>query len=146
MIEIDRMKESDLEMICSIENENFTSPWSKKSFRETIRKENTIYLTAKEKDEVIGYCGLWKILDEGEITNVSVSREHRGKQVGRLLLQALLDGGSAEGVTTFHLEVRKSNIPAISLYRKCGFRITGERRDFYEKPKENALLMQKVNT
>ena len=81
------------------------------------------------------------VLDEGEITNVSVAEDARRRGVGRLLVQTMLDKMRAAGLTMIHLEVRKSNIPAIRLYEEFFFVQDGERKNYYEEPTEDAVLM-----
>ena len=92
---------------------------------------------------MIGYIGMWTVLDEGEITQVSVKKDFQGRHIGRRLLETLEEEGKKEGVVSFFLEVRQSNAPAIHLYQNCGFSVQGIRKNFYENPREDAILMEK---
>ena len=96
-------------------------------------------LTVSSQDMRV--CG--PLLDEGEITNVSVKASGWGNGIGRQLVEVLLDAGKKAGVSSFYLEVRQSNERAISLYRSCGFEEAGIRKNFYEAPKEHAVVMCK---
>jgi ribosomal-protein-alanine acetyltransferase len=137
------MNPQDLRQVAIIEKENFSCPWSETAFASTLEKENIIYLVAVELEEIIGYCGEWYVLDEGEITNVAVSRSSRRKGIAVQLLQELFVQAQKKGVTLHTLEVRKSNQSAINLYEKLGFQAEGIRKNFYEKPTEDAIIMWK---
>ena len=91
----------------------------------------------------MGYAGMWIALDEGEITNVSVKKDRQGRKIGTALLIALEEAGQKRGVDSFFLEVRKSNEKAIALYEKTGFVRMGIRKNFYEDPKEDGIVMCK---
>lgn len=143
-IDIDILKEEDLEEITRIEKETFSIPWSYDSFKDTIDNENTLYLVAHKDKEVAGYAGLWQSLDEGEITNVAVDAKFRRLGIANKLLNILEEKGHERGINAFFLEVRESNEAAIKLYEKQGFKHLGKRKNFYEKPREDALIMSKI--
>lgn len=125
-----------------MEKKIFSEPWSLKSFEDTLKQKETIYIVAKEEHgSILGYCGLWSAAPEGYICNVAVAPEYRNRQIGETLLKELLNRGYRAGLTMFTLEVRKSNQPAISLYQKFGFREEGIRKNFYNFPKEDAIIM-----
>lgn len=137
------MREADLPQVAEIEKQNFSIPWSLESFRESMMLEHTIYLVAEEKEIVTGYCGMYRVFNEGEIVNVAVDSKYRRRGVAKELLEQLLKESEALNVDNFFLEVRESNEAAINLYKKLGFTEAGIRRDFYEKPRENAIFMWK---
>lgn len=143
MIKIRPMEVKDLEQVKAIENKTFSLPWSKQSFCEMIAKKDTIYLVAAEGEKIVGYCGLWNILGQAEITNVAVLKEYRNKKIGQNMLNELLLKGIKQGIEAFTLEVRESNLNAIHLYESLGFEGVGIRKDFYQKPTENAVIMWK---
>lgn len=95
--------------------------------------------------EIIAYAGLWKIFDEGHITNIAVKDSYRNKGVGKGLMSSLLTNTAKIGIDSFTLEVRRSNIGAIKLYESLGFEVAGIRKNFYDKPNEDALIMWKHN-
>ena len=90
---------------------------------------------------MLGYCGYWGVLDEAEIYNVAVREDSRGRDIGKLLLTKLIEKGKIDNRKRFLLEVRQGNKAAISLYKKLGFKEDGIRPNFYDEPKEDALLM-----
>lgn len=141
MIQIHEMQFDDLEQVVEIERQNFSVPWTENGFFSFLIRNDTLFLVAKEEEQVLGYMGIMMVLDEGEITNVSVTEKSRRKGVGRLLVQTMLDRMRAAGIQTIHLEVRKSNAPAIALYETFDFVQDGVRKNYYEEPTEDAILM-----
>lgn len=135
------MGAADIEMVARLEAEVFTEPWSKESFLMEVNTPNHIYLVAEEYETILGYCGMWEVAGEGQITNVCVASKHRGKGVARQMLEELLDRAAKLKVSAITLEVRVSNEPAIRLYEKLGFEVAGTRKDFYALPKEDAKIM-----
>ena len=135
------MEEKDLDEVAKLEQDVFSKPWSRKSFAESIAKPENLYLVARDGDELLGFCGLWGVGDEGQITHVCVKESARGKGVGKQLLLAMLAQGRERGLQAFTLEVRVSNTPARELYKKVGFSEAGIRKGFYDAPKEDAMIM-----
>lgn len=129
--------------VCRLEEEAFSMPWHRESFLEMIENPAAYYLVALEGERVVASCGLREIVGEGEITNVVTAASCQNRGIGRRLLTALLAQGKRRGITAFTLEVRKSNLAAIRLYQSLGFAEEGIRKNFYEKPTEDALIMWK---
>ena len=138
---IRKMQPEDLAEVCKIEKENFSLPWSEKSFLESMEREDTVFLVALEDEDIAGYIGCYCIAGAGEITNVAVKASHRRKGIGGKLLQKLYEEGAALDTQEYFLEVRESNEAAIGLYLRQGFVKEGIRKNFYEKPVENAVIM-----
>lgn len=138
---IRKMQPEDLAEVCKIEKDNFSLPWSEKSFLESMEREDTVFLVALEDEDVAGYIGCYCIAGVGEITNVAVKVSHRRKGIGGKLLQKLYEEGAALDTQEYFLEVRESNEAAIGLYLRQGFVKEGIRKNFYEKPVENAVIM-----
>jgi ribosomal-protein-alanine N-acetyltransferase len=138
---IREMKEADIPFVCDIESSIFSKPWSASSFRSSIKDTNNIYLVVEDEEQIIGYCGLWGIVGEGQINNVAVKKEYRNKGIGKKMLQRLLELGKENGLEEFTLEVRVSNKNAIQLYKSLSFKDAGIRRNFYEEPVEDAIIM-----
>jgi ribosomal-protein-alanine N-acetyltransferase len=133
---------SDLARVVQIERETFSDPWSRASFATSLREPHVRALgLVNGAAELVGYGLATVIADEGEILNLAVARERRGKGYGRLILDALLKALWAEGVEKAYLEVRRSNEPAIALYRAAGFQPLGVRPGYYAIPREDALTM-----
>lgn len=127
--------------IAAIEQECFSDPWSTESIRSQLPGPNHVFLAAMDDEKLIGYVGLMYVLDEGYISNVAVTESYRKRGVADRLIQTLTERAKYLDLAFLTLEVRKSNFPAQSLYAKHGFVQVGVRRNYYEKPKEDALLM-----
>ena len=143
MITVRLMEESDLDRVTVLEGEIFSMPWSKQAFLDGLKNEKAIYLVAENAQEVVGYCGVYNILGEGDIVNVAVAKEYRGNGIALQMLRVLLQLGEKAGIEAFTLEVRAGNAPAIYVYEQLGFAVEGVRKNFYEKPTEDALIMWK---
>lgn len=142
---IRKMQKKDLEKVTALEAACFSMPWKYKDFEEALINPHRVYLVAEtDNQEIIGGCMLTEVAGEGDISNVAVDAHFRGKKIAAALLQKLLECGSAEyGIRAFTLEVRSQNVPAIRLYENAGFRAEGIRPNFYEKPKDDAIIMWK---
>lgn len=143
MITIRRMMQADVDRAAEIEKDNFSMPWTKKDFQETLQLSYAFYYIAEEEGKIIGICGLRNIAGEGEVTNVAVDRSFRRRGVAKLLLAEVLREGKKQGIEAFTLEVRAGNEAAIRLYETFGFQKDGSRKTFYENPTEDALIMWK---
>ena len=119
-----------------IEKECFSAPWSEESFKNA---ENTRFYVYFENETPLGYVGIYSILDEGYITNLAVLKEHRKKGIATSLLSQLIS--NENNLSFISLEVRESNLPAISLYEKFNFKKEGVRKAFYSNPKEDGLIL-----
>jgi ribosomal-protein-alanine N-acetyltransferase len=135
------MLETDLPVVHEMECSTFSKPWSMNDFRECLKEEQNLYLVVEERDEIAAYCGLWGVAGEGQINNVAVKKALRGQGIAYAMLKDLIERGKKQGLTSFTLEVRVSNLPAITLYHKLGFEDAGIRKNFYEAPAEDALIM-----
>ncbi len=142
-VNIRPLTEEYVDQVCVLEEEAFSMPWHRESFMEMIANENACYLVALVGEEVVASCGLRHIVGEGEITNVVTKNTMRGQGIGRQILLKLLEEGTKMGAQAFTLEVRVSNAPAIHLYESLGFVSEGVRKNFYEDPTEDALIMWK---
>jgi ribosomal-protein-alanine N-acetyltransferase len=140
---IREMCEQDLEQVARIEKEIFSVPWSEKSFADACSEPENVYLVCDCDGKIAGYCGMWTVLGEGNITNMAVAEEYRRKGIAAKLMEELLKRGHEKGVTIFFLEVRESNTAARTLYENAGFSQIGIRKRFYERPVENAIVMSK---
>ena len=132
-----------VDQVCILEEEAFSMPWHRESFLEMINNKNACYLVGIINGDVVASCGLRNIVGDGEITNVVTAANMRGKGIGRKMLLKLMERGIQMGVEAFTLEVRKSNETAIHLYEELGFVSEGVRKNFYEEPVEDALIMWK---
>lgn len=142
-LRIRRMEEQDLEQVSRNEALCFSQPWSRNAFADVIKRPEAIFLVAQMGDRIVGHCGVTDILGEGSITNVAVHPDYRGRRIGERLLHQLLQEGEAAGISAFTLEVRLSNQIAAHMYNQAGFIVEGIRPGFYDKPREDALIMWK---
>lgn len=140
---IREMTWDDLDEVMVIENENFSVPWTETGFFTFLMRQDALFLVAEDENtnEVVGYCGIVMAADEGDITNVSVKKELQGQGIGTLLVKELEQRMQEFGVISIFLEVRQSNIPAITLYEKQGFERMGIRKNYYTDPVEDAITM-----
>jgi ribosomal-protein-alanine N-acetyltransferase len=132
----------DLDRVVEIERDTFADPWSKRSFAGMLRQAHIHGIAADEPSGLlIGYALCSVAADEGEVLNIAVAQDERGKGVGATLLAGLLDYLRRGGARQAYLEVRRSNEAAIALYRAAGFRSLGVRSAYYTSPREDALTM-----
>lgn len=137
------MREEDLGQVADLEKRYFSLPWSEKTLRESLERQEYLFLVIEEGEQIIGYAGLLQVMEEGDVTNVVVEESWRGQGLGRSLMTRLLEDGKARGIRAFTLEVRTGNKGAIRLYEELGFRSEGVRKGFYDLPKEDAYIMWK---
>lgn len=141
-IRIEPMQLADVEAVHAIESRSFLTPWSQGTFySELLENQFAYYLVAKEGESLVGYGGMWIILDEAHITNVAVLPEYRGRGLGEGLLRALMGAALCQGARKMTLEVRPSNNRALNLYKKNGFVVRGVRKGYYQG--EDAYIMWK---
>ncbi|MEG1658638.1 MAG: ribosomal protein S18-alanine N-acetyltransferase, partial [Oscillibacter sp.] len=136
------MHPDHLDEIAEVERLCFSTPWSRAMLAEELDNACAAFLTAlDDTDRVVGYAGLQVVLDEGYIANVAVRPDCRRQGVAGKLLQVFLDFAAAHQLAFLTLEVRASNYAAIALYGSRGFRSVGRRKNYYEHPQEDAILM-----
>lgn len=136
------MQMDDLQAILEIEHAAFSTPWSLKAFIAELKdNEYARYLCLELDGQVIGYMGLWFILDEGHITNVAIAPNYRGQHWGEYLMRSMMSRMVEEGMERMTLEVRASNFSAQSLYKRLGFTVAGVRKGYYADSQEDALIM-----
>lgn len=140
---IRRMTAEDIKFAAEIEKLCFVHPWSEQSIKDEMDKENSIFLMAFEGEQPIGYVGLSVVYDEGYMGNLAVVENYRRKGTGRALMDELLKCCQSLDLAFATLEVRVSNIPAVSLYKSLGFDEVGRRKNYYKEPLEDALLLTK---
>lgn len=140
---IRELRAEDAEAVSRIEEAAFSMPWKVGDFLEMVEADYAHYYVAEIDGEIAGCCGIRNIAGEGEITNVVVAEKFRQRGIGRSLMEYMLKEAPSFGIGDCTLEVRVSNIPAVSLYESLGFKSEGVRPGFYEKPREDALIMWK---
>jgi ribosomal-protein-alanine N-acetyltransferase len=141
-IAIEPMTLADLPAVQSIEQASFSTPWPPHAYRSELETNRLAqYVVARAGGEVVGFAGIWLMVDEAHVTTFAVAPEWRRRRVGERLLLALLDLAVARRASEATLEVRLSNLPARRLYEKFGFRPVGLRPRYYSDNGEDALIM-----
>ncbi|MGD0862682.1 MAG: ribosomal protein S18-alanine N-acetyltransferase [Candidatus Limnocylindrales bacterium] len=141
-IVVDRMSVDDLGAVQEIERESFTTPWPPNAYRSELENNRLAhYIVARYEDRLVGFAGMWMMVDEAHITTFAVRKAWRRQGIGERLLLALLDLAKARGAREATLEVRPSNHPARRLYEKYGFALVGVRARYYTDDNEDALVM-----
>ncbi len=136
------MRVEDIPAVHAVERQSFATPWPAYAFRQELESNRLArYLVARAGNEVVGYAGIWLMVDEAHITTFAVLPRWRRLGVGSRLLLDLLDLSRAVGATTATLEVRLSNAAARALYERFGFRPVGLRPRYYSDNNEDALIM-----
>lgn len=141
------MNVEDIPQVVDIEKQSFPTPWSAYAFNcELADNDFAHYLIVTREDapeQVLGYGGMWIIIDEAHITNIAIIKESRGKKLGELLMQGMFSLAMQKGAVRMTLEVRPSNDIAQRLYKKMGFKVAGIRPGYYVDTSEDALIMWK---
>ena len=133
------MCESDCRELAELDKICFSTPWSEQSFFEETKNSLATYLLAKIDDRIVGYCGFWRVSGEAQVTNIAVLPEYRRQKIAESLAEKMLEICKEDGQIV--LEVRESNLAAISLYEKLGFVKAGIRKRFYHSPDEDGITM-----
>lgn len=152
------MTDADVDPVCEIEKRSFSVPWKPRTFRGLLPREDAELWVAEidsgpateedrraddEETALVGYLVLWFVSEEGELADLAVDSEYRGRGFGGLLVAHAVERARARGVGSLFLEVRASNDRALSLYRSRGFDVISVRKGYYSKPREDALVMLK---
>jgi ribosomal-protein-alanine N-acetyltransferase len=150
---IRRMREEDLPAVRAIEALSFSNPWSDNTFRGEIQNTSVSFPMvvvrrpgdrAVADGEVVAYIIYWQIRDDVQVNNVAVHPDCRGLGLGEALMRYAIARVRESGATFMTLEVRQSNAPALTLYKKLGFEVMGTRKNYYTKPDEDAFVMALV--
>ena len=144
MIIFRKMEEKDSEQIAKLEKEIFKDAWTKAGIEETWREPHSFVFVAEEEKQIVGYCIVYCVLDEAEIAKIAVCEKKRHEGVGRRLLEKTEQKCLDQNIARMLLEVRESNVTARNFYTKQKFVEDAIRRNFYENPMENAVLMSKT--
>ena len=135
----------DAKEIFAIEMECFSVPWSLDSIEtELLNEDKKLYYVVEDANGVVGYAGAWLVYDEGQFTNIAIRPSARRQGFGAKLTSALIEECFKRGMHEIFLEVRISNLSALSLYRQLGFTVKGMRKNYYSEPKEDAYIMSLI--
>ena len=141
------MAEAHFDEVLEIERLSYSNPWVVDAFRHEVEQNGfsrpRVVMTVEPPKKVVGYCVSWLVFDEVHIQNVAVHPRHPGCGLARHLIGRALEEGVDAGARSAQLEVRASNTIALQLYASFGFRVAGERKGYYSRPRENAVLLHK---
>lgn len=140
---IRKMRREDVPQIAALERLCFSDPWSEASISSELGNPISLWLVAEADGVVQGYIGSQSAPPDCDIMNLAVAPDARRQQLGRTLLQSLIDELHRRGTERLFLEVRASNVPARALYASFGFEQVGLRKKYYVNPVEDALIMRK---
>lgn len=133
--------EDDIPALAVLEQLCFSSPWSEKALHDTLDSPFAGLFCAELDGAVIAYGGLYLLGDDADITNIATHPDYRRRGAAAAVLEVLIAYAEEHGMQAMHLEVRASNVPAITLYERFGFAVDGIRKNYYKNPTENAVLM-----
>jgi len=136
-----KLTQADLDEVMEIESLSFKTPWSRFAFIHEIEFENSEFEILRVGERLVGYGGLWRLLDEAHISNIAIHPEYRRKGFGKRLLVHLLELAVEKGVSKATLEVRRSNAAAQRMYESFGFETVAVRKHYYSDEGEDALVM-----
>lgn len=140
-MKIKQMTRQDCEKVLQVEEACFSVPWSQKSFEDSFSYAGNHYLVAWEEEKLVGFIGLMAVGEEADITNVAVLPTYRRQGIGACLVGEMMELAKSEKIQKIMLEVRASNKAAIALYEKYGFQFLCKRKNYYQKPTEDADIM-----
>ena len=138
------MTVEDLDQVAEIEQRAVTPPWTKEGFFSFLVRDESLFVVVEEKGRILGYAGMLRVLDEGDVTNVVVDPDRQREGIGTFLFDGLLRIAADLGTETVHLDVRESNGVARRLYERAGFVVDGRRAQYYTEPEEAAILMSRT--
>ncbi len=142
---IELMNSSHVEGVFEVSKLSLKETWNKESIEKELSNKLAKYLVALDGANVVGFVGMWSVFDEGDITNIAVHPDYRKQGIGNLLMNNLISLCKKNKINSLTLEVRESNIKAQNLYKKHEFKEEGLRKNFYDNPKENAIIMWRHN-
>lgn len=140
-ISIQRMQNGDVETVAELDKICFPTPWTASAYYTEVHNPSAYYIVARASGRIVGYAGMWVIMDEAHITTIGVDPEFRGRKVGERMLVHLLDEAIHRGARRATLEVRRHNLVAQNLYTKYGFQIVAVRKGYYSNNNEDAFVM-----
>ena len=141
-LEIYNMTDYDLSLIKDILINDFDDFWTYDILQEELNNPNSEYFVAKLENNILGFAGIWKAVDDVHITDIVVKKSNRQTGIGSKLLEKLIQTAKSQNFNSITLEVNEHNLPAINLYLKYGFKNVGFRKKYYNN-KDNAIIMTK---
>lgn len=140
---ITNMNQNHVAQVAELEKLCFSDPWSERSVASELDNPLSLWLVAEENGRVLGYVGSQTVMDESDMMDIAVHPDCRHRGIANALIAELIEGLKKKGSRMLTLEVRTSNVSAISLYMRSGFQQVGLRKNYYRNPKEDALILRK---
>lgn len=140
-LRFEALREEHIPAILEIESRTNGAPWSERAFRNELTHKDRIFLVGLANSEVVGYGGVWLVIDEAHVTTVAVSEAFRRQGIGEAMMIKLLEDSKEAGMVCSTLEVRAGNDAAIRLYEKLGYKEVARRKGYYPDNKEDAVVM-----
>lgn len=140
-IAIERMEPEDIERVVELDSKCFAVPWSESAYNTEVRNPSAYYVVARADGRIVGYAGMWLIMDEAHITTIGVDPEFQGRKIGERILVNLIDEAVHRGARRTTLEVRRTNAVAQNLYHKYMFHTVAIRKGYYTDNNEDAFVM-----
>jgi [ribosomal protein S18]-alanine N-acetyltransferase len=137
------MSVSDIDDVLTIEGSSFARPWSAKMFMEEMSNQTASVIVFKIGGKLVGYLCFWEVVDEGHLLNIAVHPERRRGGLGTFMMDYLERSCRQRGLNRILLDVGRRNVPARTLYKKCGFESIGFRKNYYAEIQDDALVMEK---
>lgn len=137
-----KMKVDDIQRVYELSCESFSEPWSLDSIEKEMINPVASYFVAEKENQIVGFGGMWHVIDEGEIINIAVHRSYQRQGIGKAILNQLMSEARERKLVVIHLEVRASNEAARMLYLNKGFHCIATRKAYYHEPTEDALIME----
>ena len=136
-----KMTANDADAVAEIELKTFSMPWKREDFFRELNKNFAEYIVGEIDEKIVAYAGAWISFNEAEVMNVAVDENFRGLGIGKKLFAELIKICKIRGATAITLEVRPSNTAAIKIYENFGLKSVGRRKNYYDNPTEDALIM-----
>ncbi|MET3683264.1 ribosomal-protein-alanine N-acetyltransferase [Alkalibacillus flavidus] len=144
-VRVRKMEITDLDDIMSVEHASFAAPWRRDDFEvDLVKNRFSYYLVLEKDDQIIGYCGVWIVLETAQITNVAILPSERGHGYGEQLFRHVLKLARQTGAEELSLEVRQSNIVAQKMYQKFGLKIVARRENYYPDHEDAYVMWVKL--
>lgn len=140
-LRFEALQEEHIPKILEIEAVTNTAPWSERAFRNELSHNDRVFIVAISGGGVVGYGGVWLVIDEAHVTTLAVAESERKQGIGEKMMIELLEKSKEAGMVCSTLEVRAGNEPAIKLYEKLGYKETARRKGYYPDNKEDAIVM-----
>src|SRR5215813_655008 len=138
---IEPMGHADVDAVAAIERRSYAVPWHENAYHTELSNRSAAYFVARLDGKIVGYGGMWVIMDEAHLTTLAVDPRYQGRKIGERLLQSIMEEAILHGASRATLEVRERNTVAQNLYRKYGFRDAALRKHYYTDNQENAIVM-----